>query len=115
MSSSDNVSVNISGGNVSGNLAIGPHSKAEQVNVVSSSLAQPLADLESAVDAYQGPPATRDALQHTHAEIVGELKAPSPDKGKILAKLASLSQLAGPAATIVQAAAVLAQAIPKIL
>ena len=114
MSNSDDVSVTISGGSISGNVAIGSHSKIEQVNVMSSLLAQPLADLENAINAFQGSPATRDALQSTQAEIVGELKAPAPDKGRILAKLASLSQLAGPAATIVQAAAVLAQAIATI-
>ncbi len=113
---SDSVNYGISGvQNINAqNIAVGTNSKIEQSNW-SESLGRPLADLQQAIEGFQGSPATREALLTTQAEIVEELKAPVPDKHKVLAKVSSLSHLAGPAATIVQATAVLAQAIATIL
>lgn len=96
------------------NIAVGANSRIEQSNW-SDPLGSPLADLQHAIEAFQGSPASREALIATQAEIVEELKAPSPDKSKLLAKVASISHLAGPAAAIVQATAVLAQAIATVL
>jgi cell envelope opacity-associated protein A len=95
------------------NLAVGTNSRVEQSNWPDS-IAGQLADLQSAIDAFQGPPATREALMKAHVEILEELRAPVPDKHKIHAKLTFLGQLAGPAATVVQAAAALAQMITTI-
>jgi hypothetical protein len=95
------------------NLAVGANSKIEQTKW-SEPAARQLADLQSAIDAYQGPPATRDALSEAHAEIAAELRAPAPDRDKLLARLTSLSGLAGPASAIVQAATALAQVIAAI-
>lgn len=104
-------SVTISGGTFHGNnLKFGADVKIEQ-NRWAANLDLPLAELESAINAFQGAAATRDALSAAHAEIVKELSASAPDKNRILARLTSLSRLAGPAAAIVQAAATLAQVI----
>lgn len=112
----DSVNYGISGAqNIAAqNIAVGPNSRIEQSNW-SESLSHPLADLARAIDAFEGPPQARDALISARAEIDGELRAPAPDKGRILAKLATVKDLAGPAATVVQAATVLAQAIATIL
>lgn len=114
MPNSDDYSVSISGGSINagnqGNIVIGAHGKIEQ-SLSPSSLAQPLAELQGAIEAFQGSPETREALRFTQAEIAGELNEPAPDKGKILAKLNLLKQLAGPTAAIVEAAATLAHAV----
>jgi hypothetical protein len=111
----DSANYGISGGNITAqNLAVGPNSRIEQSNY-SQSFANPLSDLARAIDAFDGPPQARDALMAVQTEIAGELEAPAPDKNRVLAKLATIKDLAGPTATVVQAAAVLAQAIATIL
>jgi hypothetical protein len=95
------------------NIAVGANARIEQTNR-SERLAPALADLARAIAGFQGPPAEREALLAAHAEIAQELDAPAPDKGRLLARLARLRELAGPAATIVQAAAALAQAIAAV-
>jgi hypothetical protein len=96
------------------NIAVGENSRIEQSNW-SEAFAPPLADLARAIDAFQGPTETREALQAAQAEVTRQLQAPTPDKSGIIAKLASVSQLAGSATAIVHAAAALTQAIATIL
>jgi hypothetical protein len=96
------------------NIAVGANSKIEQT-ISSGRFSTPLAELERAIAAFDGPPAAGDALLAAQAEIAGELEAPAPDKSTVLAKLASVKDLAGTAAAIVQAAAVLAHAVTTIL
>jgi hypothetical protein len=122
---SDSANYGISGtGNITAqNIAVGPNATINAdgaSNIIDQSnrselFSGPLTDLRCAIEALQGQPETRDALISTHAEIAEELESPEPDKGRILGKLAVVKQLAGPAATIVQAAAVLTQAIISIL
>lgn len=113
---SDSVNYGISGAQniVAQNIAVGPNSKIEQSNW-SESLDHPLANLSRAIDTFEGSPQVRDALLAARAEITAELSTPAPDKNRVLAKLATVREMAGPAATVVQAAAVLAQAIATIL
>ncbi len=96
------------------NIAVGPNSRVEQTNF-SDAFAQPLADLAHAIDAYEGPKQTEAQLRNTHAEIAQQLRAPEPDKNGVIAKLASVIQIAGPATAIIQAAAALTQAITGVL
>ncbi len=110
---SDTANQGVSGQNVtiSGqNVAVGANSRVEQ-NVSGGLLAAPLADLRSAIEAFDGPPETRQALLAAHAEVADELEAPAPNKDRLLAKLASLKQLAGPAAVVAQAVTALAQVV----
>ncbi|HEY7962206.1 MAG TPA: hypothetical protein VID29_09815 [Solirubrobacteraceae bacterium] len=94
------------------NIAVGPNARIEQTAVGWTGLLGPaLADLAGAIADFQGPPATCEVLRAAHAEIATEIAAPAPDSGRLLAKLASLKQLVGPATTIAQTAASLAQAI----
>ncbi len=103
----------ISGSTISGgNVIVGDHGTIEHKTW--TALSQPLADLSDAIAAYEGPPATREALKVTHEEICDTLQAATPDKPKILAKLAVLTQLAGSAVSITQAASVLAHLIEAI-
>ncbi len=95
------------------NVAVGSNSRIEQT-VSSGQFRGPLADLQRAIEGFDGPPATRDALMAGQAEIAAELEMPAPDKNGLLAKLASLKELAGPAATVVQAVAALAQVVAAI-
>lgn len=113
---SDSVNYGISGvQNITAqNIAVGPNSKIEQSSR-SEPLDRPLAELARAIDAFEGSQGARDALIAAHAEVVEELEAAAPDKRRILSKLASVRDLAGPAVTVVQAAAVLTQAITTIL
>jgi hypothetical protein len=112
---SDSVNYGISGAQniVAQNIAMG-NSRIEQSNK-SESFGPQLAELKRAIAAFEGPPPARDALIATHAEIAAELEAPAPDKSRVLAKLAALKDLAGPAVTVVQAAAVLTHAVSTIL
>jgi hypothetical protein len=122
---SDSANYGISGvGNIAAqNVVVGENSSITSTNANSSveqsngaeQLSQSLAALRAAIEALQAPPATREALLATHAEVTRELQAPAPDKGKLLGKLTSMSQLAGPAAAIVQAVAALSQVIMTIL
>lgn len=121
---SDSANYGISGaGNITAqNIAVGKNSTIVSTgsNTIDQSnhtelLSGQLADLQQAIEGFQGPQATRDELLSAHAEVARELSAPAPDKNRLLTKLASISQLAGPATAIVQAAAVLMQAIIPIL
>lgn len=96
------------------NIAIGANSRIEQTNS-SQAFAAPLADLVRAIEAFEGPGETREALQATQSDIAKQLEAPEPDKNGIIAKLASVSQLAGSATAIVQAAAALTHVIVTVL
>jgi hypothetical protein len=96
------------------NIAVGANSRIEQTNW-SDAFAQPLADLADAIDTFEGPTQTREALRSAHTEIAHQLQTPEPDKHGIIAKLASLIQLAGPATAIVQAAVTLTQVITTAL
>ncbi|HEY5288244.1 MAG TPA: hypothetical protein VIJ50_14195 [Solirubrobacteraceae bacterium] len=110
---SDTFNQGVSGQNItiSGqNVAVGTNSRVEQ-NISTGPFSAPLADLRSAIEAFDGPPDTRQALLATNAEVTHELEAPAPDKDKLLAKLASLKELAGPAAAIAQAVTALAQVV----
>ncbi len=78
-------------------------------------LAVPLEQLRLAIDAFQGPQATKESLSALHREVTAELQTASPNRQVLVGKLESLQRLAGPAATIVQAAAVLAHAIGPLL
>jgi hypothetical protein len=113
---SDSADYGISGaGNITAqNLAVGENSTI--ITTGSNSIDQsnraellsgPLADLQQAIEAFQGLSATRDHLLSAHAGIAQELMAPAPDKNKLLSKLASISRLAGPATAIAQAIAAL--------
>jgi hypothetical protein len=111
----DSVNYSVTGTNINAqNIAVGENASIVQTDS-SQSLTQPLAQLRSAIDAIEAPALTKEALTAAHEEIAHELDAPEPDKGKLLAKLMSLSALAGPAGTVVSAAAALAQAITVIL
>jgi hypothetical protein len=92
------------------NVAVGAHSHVEQ-NVSGGLFSAPLADLQSAIEAFDGSPETRRALLAAHAEVADELAAPAPDKDRVLAKLASLKELAGPAAAVAQAVTALVQVV----
>jgi hypothetical protein len=92
------------------NVAVGANSRVEQ-NVSGGPFRAPLADLRHAIDVFDGPLETRQALLAAHAEVADELEAPAPDKHKLLAKLDSLKELAGPVATVAQAATALAQIV----
>jgi hypothetical protein len=122
MSNSVNYGISGAGSITAQNIAVGKNSTIISTgsNIIDQSnhaelLSGPLADLQQAIEAFQGLAATRDELLSAHAEIAQELKAPEPDKNKLLSKLTSITQLAGPATAIVQAAAVLMQAIIPIL
>jgi hypothetical protein len=111
MSGTGNQGVSGQNINISGhNVAVGANSRVEQ-NVSGGPFGPPLADLRRAIEAYDGPPATRQALLAAHVKVAEELKASAPDKNKLLAKLASLKELAGPAAAVVQAVTALAQVV----
>jgi hypothetical protein len=112
---SDSVNYGISGvQNITAqNIAVGANSKIEQNNW-SDGLEQPLGDLRRAIEDFEGPRAARESLVEMQAAMVRELEVPVPDKGKILTMLSSIKDLAGPAATVVQAAAVLAGVIAAI-
>lgn len=123
MSDSTNYGISGAGNIAAQNIAVGPNSTIiadgatnaiHQANR-SEILSGPLADLQYAIEALQGQPDTQAALMLTHTELADELKAPEPDKSRVLGKLAVIKQLAGPAATILQAAAALTQAINPIL
>lgn len=110
---SDTVNQGVSGQNItiSGqNVAVGANSRVEQ-NISGGQFNAPLADLRSAIEAFDGPPETRQALLAAQAEVADELEAPAPDKDKLLAKLASLKELAGPAAAVAQAVTALVQVV----
>jgi hypothetical protein len=110
---SDRVNQGISGQTVtiSGqNVAIGPDSRIEQ-HVSGGAFNAPLADLRRAIEAADVPSDTRQALLVAHDEVAEELKAPTPDRSKLLAKLASLKELAAAVAPVVQAAAALTQVV----
>ncbi len=110
-----NSGIIIRGGSFSArDVAVGDHAKIEQSDW-QRAVDQPLADLRDAIDGFSGQPATRDALVMAHAKVAEELASPVPDKQKLLDRLTSLSALAGPAATVVQAAAALAQVIAAVL
>lgn len=113
---SDSINYGISGvRNITAqNIAVGANSRIEQTNW-SDTFAQPLADLAHAIDAFDGPAPTQEALRGAHTEIAQQLQTPEPDKNGLIAKLASLIQLAGPATAIVQAAATLTQVITTVL
>jgi hypothetical protein len=112
---SDWVNHGISAQNVTAhNIAIGNNNRIEESSRFDQ-LAQPLAELKGAIDAYQGPPETQAALVAAHAEIAHELSTEAADKNKLITKLMSLSGLAGPATNIIQAAAALTQVITAIL
>jgi len=95
-------------------VAVGDHAKIERSGS-SEMFAEPLADLRAAIDSFEGPPATKAALTAAHDKLTEELEAPEPDKHKLLDRLSSLTGLAGPAATVVQAAMALAQVIAAVL
>ena len=110
---SDAANQGVSGQNVtiSGqNVAVGAHSHVEQ-NISGGLFNAPLAYLRTAIEAFDGPPETRRALLAAHAEVADELEAPAPDKDKVLAKLASLKELAGPAAAVAQTVTALMQVV----
>jgi hypothetical protein len=92
------------------NVAIGARSRVEQ-NVLGGPFSAPLADLQRAIEVFDGPTAARHELLAAQAEVAEELKAPSPDKNKLLAKFASLKELAGPAGAVAQAVTALAQVV----
>jgi hypothetical protein len=92
------------------NVAVGANSHIEQ-NISGGTFNAPLADLRAAIEAFDGPPETRQALIAAQAEVAGELESPAPSKDKLLAKLASLKELAGPAAGVAQAVTALVQVI----
>jgi hypothetical protein len=92
------------------NVSVGANSRVEQ-NVSGGPFGASLADLQRAIEAFDGPSRTRQALLSAHTEVAEELKAPAPDKNKLLAKLASLKELAGPAAAVTQAVTALAQVV----
>lgn len=66
-----------------------------------------LAELQQAIEGFQGSPEKREALMNVHDEISEELHGPSPNKDKLLDKLSKLKQLAGPAVAISQVIAAL--------
>jgi hypothetical protein len=110
---SDTGNQGVSGQNItiSGqNVAVGANSRVEQ-NISGGMFSAPLADLQSAIEAFDGPPETRQALLAAHAEVAEDLEAPTPNKDKLLAKLASLKELAGPAAAVGQAVTALMQVV----
>ncbi len=111
MSDAGNQGVSGQNINISGqNVVVGANSRVEQ-GISGGPFDAPLADLRRAIEAFDGPQATRQVLLVAHAEVAEELKAPVPDRNKLLAKLASLRELAGPAAAVAQAAAALAQVV----
>jgi hypothetical protein len=77
----------------------------EQVN--QAEVGALLAELQQAIEAFRGPPEKQEALMRAHDEIAEELQGAAPSKDKLLAKLSSLKQLAGPAASISQVVAAL--------
>jgi hypothetical protein len=109
----DRVNQGVSGQNVtiSGqNVAIGPDSRIEQ-HVAGGTFNALLADLQCAIDAADVPSDTHQALLVAHDEVAEELKAPTPDRNKLLTKLASLRELSAAVAPVAQAVAALTQVI----
>jgi hypothetical protein len=107
---SDWINHGISIGSVEGDVAIGDHNTLGG-SVRNEPLARSLAELASAIEAFQGAPETRQALLSAHAEISQELDAPAPDKQKLLGKLMALSAVAGSASGVIGAATALAQVV----
>jgi hypothetical protein len=93
-----------------GALAVGPRSRVEVTNV-QQPVAEQLQALAQAVEAFTGPAEARAELLEAHREVVGELRGPKPDRGKVLAKLRQIAEVAGSASTIAGAATALASAI----
>lgn len=92
------------------NVAVGANSRIEQ-GINMGAFGAPLADLQRVIESFDAEPATRQNLLAVHAEIADELQGSAPDKDGLLAKLASLKELAGPASNVAQAATALAQVV----
>lgn len=91
-------------------LAVGPRSRIEVTNL-QQPVAEQLQALAQAMEAFAGPVEARAELFEAHREVVGELRGPKPDKGKVLAKLRQIAEVAGSASTIAGAATALAGAV----
>lgn len=113
---SDSVNYGISGAqNITAeNLAVGPGSKIEQSNG-SQALERELRLLQKAIDQADLPPDAQRQLAEGHDELAHELQAAVPNKQRILSKLAWMRDVAGPAATVVQATTALAQLAGSLL
>lgn len=110
-----NSGIIVTGGNFTArDVAVGDHAQIAHSDTYHM-FAQPLADLRGAIDSFDGPSATKDALTAAHAKLAEELEAPAPDKPKLLGRLRSLTILAGSATTVIQAATALAQVIAAVL
>jgi hypothetical protein len=86
---SDTANQGVSGQNItiSGqNVAVGANSRVEQ-NISGGPFNAPLADLRSAIEAFDGPQETRQALLAAHAEVADELKAPEQGQAAGQARL----------------------------
>lgn len=95
-------------------VAVGSHAKVIQTNW-SEDVRGQLAELRRGIESFQGSEATRQELMRAHAEVSEELGASEPDRGKLLAALERIRQLAGPASAIAQAAVAVAQVAAAIL
>jgi hypothetical protein len=110
---SDTVNQGVGGQNVTiagQNVAIGANSRIEQ-SVFGGTFSTPLADLQRAIEAADVSPNTRQAMLMTHAEVTEQLKAATPDREKLLTKLASLKDLSAAVAPVAQAVAALTQVV----
>lgn len=96
------------------NLAVGNQSRIEQHNL-DRSLTEALVVLRESIEQADASPDTRRALVEARDEIERELRAPTPDKQRVLSKLAWMSQVAGPAGALLQATTALAQLAGSLL
>jgi len=107
MSDSYNISGNIAAQTVAvgtgSTIVVNGDGTVEQSN--QAEIGALLAELQQAIEAFQGPPEMQAQMMSAHAEIAEELQGPSPSKDRVIKKLSALGQLAGPAASIAQAIA----------
>lgn len=91
------------------NIAVGTNSKVEQIKL--APMEEQLDALRRAIDGFDGPPGSREELSAAHAEIVEELRAPAPQKDRILSKLAWMREVAESAGPVLQAVTALANVV----
>jgi hypothetical protein len=96
------------------NVVVGDNARIE-VTRVEQPVMEKLQALAQAVEAFDGPAGTRLELLSAHREVVDELNAADPDKGRILARLREIAGLVGSATTIAGAVTALANAVQLVL
>jgi hypothetical protein len=104
------VNYGISGNVTAQNVAVGPNARIE-VTLSSSAVANELEALLDAIKQFDGSPERRQLVEAARDDVVADLGAAEPEKGRILSRLGELAAAAGSAGTIATAATALAGAI----